>query len=129
MGCSYTDATFGKVFRQYYPADTTASDIMAYVVDDPNVLFKAAVCTAGSTTINGVVRTVVGNNSALVQNSGNTATGNSAVAVSVTTATTNTLPVRIVDLVPESTNSAGSYTEVIVKWNTGMHQYNNATGV
>ena len=28
MGCSYTDPTFGKVFRQYYPASTTASDIM-----------------------------------------------------------------------------------------------------
>jgi hypothetical protein len=129
LGCSYTDATFGKVFRQYYPGSIVASDIMAMVCDDPNALFKAAVCTAGGTTINAVARTAVGNNSALVQNAGSTVTGNSKVAVSVTTATTNTLPVRIVDVVPESTNASGSYTEVIVKWNAGMHQYENATGV
>ena len=27
MGCSYTDATFGKTFRQYYPGAVVASDI------------------------------------------------------------------------------------------------------
>ena len=128
MGCSYTDPTFGKVFRQYYPADTVASDIVAYVADDPQLLFKAAICTAASTTINGVTRAAVGENSALVQNTGSTATGNSAVAVSVTTATASTLPVRIVDVVPESTNASGSYTEVVVKWNAGMHAYMNPTG-
>jgi len=33
--------------------------------------------------------------------------------------------------VPEThtAGNPGSYTEVIVKWNAGMHQYNNATGV
>ena len=31
LGCSYTDATFGKTFRQYYPGAVTASDIVAYV--------------------------------------------------------------------------------------------------
>jgi len=78
-----------------------------------------------------VNRTAVGNNSALVQNAGNTTNGNSRVAISATTATTNTLPVRIIDVVPETAQAAnpGNYTEVIVKWNFGMHQYENATGV
>jgi hypothetical protein len=129
LGCTYTDPTYGATFRQYYPGNVTATDIVAYVVDDPQALFKVAVCTAGSTTINAVSRTAVGNNTALVQNTGSTVTGNSKVAVSVTTATDSTLPVRIIDVIPETANSLGSYTEVIVKWNAGMHQYDNPTGV
>lgn len=128
LGCTYTDPTFGKVFRQYYPADTVASDIQAYVADYPGTLFKAAVVSA-TTTIGGVVQTSLGNNAILVQNTGSTATGNSAVAVGATTGTTSTFPVRIVDFVPESANSAGSYTEVIVAWNAGMHSYTNPTGI
>ena len=130
MGCSYTDATFGKVFRQYYPASTSASDIMAYVEDDPSALFKVAVVSA-TTTISYVNRTAVGNNAVLVQNTGSTVNGNSKVAVSSTTATTSTWPVRIIDVVPETAIAGypGSYTEVIVKWNAGMHQYDNPTGV
>lgn len=130
LGCSYTDPTFGKVFRQYYPASTTASDIMAYVEDDYDALFKVAVVSSG-TTISYVNRTAVGNNAVLVQNSGSTVNGNSKVAVSSTTATTSTWPVRIIDVVPETAIAGypGSYTEVIVKWNAGMHQYTNPTGV
>ena len=130
MGCSYTDPTFGKVFRQYYPANTVASDIMAYVEDDPSALFKVAVVSS-TTTISYVNRTSVGNNAVLVQNTGSTTNGNSKVAVSSTTATTSTWPVRIIDVVPETAIAGypGSYTEVIVKWNAGMHQYDNPTGV
>lgn len=128
LGVSYTDATFGKTFRQYYPGNVTASDILAYVQDNPDALYKVAVVSSG-TTINAVSRTSVGNNTALVQNTGTSATGNSKVAVSSTTVTDSTLPIRIIDVVPETANSLGSYTEVIVKWNAGMHQYDNPTGV
>jgi hypothetical protein len=130
LGCSYTDPTFGKVFRQYYPANTVASDIMAYVEDDFDALFKVAVVST-TTNISYMNRTSVGNNAVLVQNAGNTTNGNSRVAVSSTTATTSTWPVRIIDVVPETAYAGypGSYTEVIVKWNAGMHQYTNPTGV
>ena len=128
MGCTYTDPNSNqKVFKQYFPAGTVASDIQAYVVDDPDALFKVAV-VSGTTVISGVTQAAVGFNAALVDNTGSTITGDSAVAISATTATTNTLPVRIVDVVPDTRNSLGSYTEVIVKWNFGMHQYENATG-
>jgi hypothetical protein len=140
LGCSYTDATFGKVFRQYYPGAITASDIVGYVQDDPDALFKVAVTAAGTSTISFVNRTAVGNNSALIQGTGSTVTGNSAVSLSATTATAATLPVRIIDVVPETAIAGfpGSYTEVIVKWNApnvtsqtvaGGHQYLNPTGV
>lgn len=130
LGCTYTDPTFGKTFRQFYPGTTNISDIMAYVIDDPDALFKVAVVSSG-TTISFVNRTAVGNNAVLVQNAGSTANGNSRVAVSSTTATTSTWPVRIIDVISETSpaGNPGSYTEVIVKWNQGMHQYLNPTGV
>jgi len=131
LGCSYTDPTFGKTFRQFYPANTVAADIMGYVCDDPNTLFKVAVTTAGTSTIGNVTRAAVGENTALILTAGNTTTGNSRVSISATTATASTLPIRIIDIVQETalaTNPA-SYTEVIVKWNAGIHQYNNPTGL
>ena len=149
LGCSYTDPTYGKVFRQNYPANTVAADIQAYVQDDPDALFKVAIVSSG-TTIGTVQRTVVGNNAALVQNSGNTTTGNSGVAIDDTVATTASLPIRIIDLVPETSYVSGGnvvYQEAIVKWNTpyvvstsdggvtttsvvtGGHQYLNPVGV
>jgi hypothetical protein len=128
LGCAYTDPTFGKTFRQYYASTTNITDIVAYVQDDPDALFKVAVVSTGS-NISYLNRTAVGNNAVLVQTAGSTITGDSKVAVSSTTATTSTWPIRVIDVVPETISAAGSFTEVIVKWNQGMHQYLNPTGV
>lgn len=100
LGCSYTDPTFGKVFRQYYPQNTVASDIVGYVQDDPDALFKVAM-VSGTTVIAAIGRTFVGNNAAMVNNAGSTATGNSAAAAT-DPATTDTLPLRIIDVVPDT---------------------------
>lgn len=128
LGCSYTDPTFGKTFRQYYPGTTNISDVVAFVQDDPDALFKVAVVSTG-TNISYVTRANVGENAVLVQTAGNTITGDSKVAVSSTTGTTSTWPIRIIDVIAETQSSAGSYTEVVVKWNQGMHPYLNPTGV
>jgi hypothetical protein len=128
LGCAYTDPVYGKTFRQYYTASTVASDIVAYVQDDPDALFKVAVVSTG-TNISYVTRANVGENAVLVQTAGSTITGDSKVAVSSTTGTTSTWPIRIIDVIAETQSAAGSYTEVVVKWNQGMHQYLNPTGV
>jgi hypothetical protein len=128
LGCTYTDPNLGyKVFRQSYPASTVASDIEAYVVDATDVLFKAAVVSSG-TTIGDLAQTDIGANVAGVDNTGDSTSGNSRCAISDTSATTNTLPFRIVVLVEETKNSSGGFTEAYVKWNAG-HQYDNTTGV
>ena len=128
MGCVFTDPnTLQKTFKQYYPASTTASDIKAYVVDDPAAIFKIAVVSA-TTTISGVASSAIGSNGIIVQNTGSTITGDSLNGMLVTVGTTTTQPLRIVDLVEETRNAAGSYTEVYVKWNFGMHRYENTTG-
>jgi hypothetical protein len=128
MGCTYTDPNSKqKLFSNYWPTGTVAADAQAYVVDATDVLFKAAVVSSG-TTIGDLALTDLGANVAGVQNTGSTATGNSAVAISDTSATTNTLPFRIVELVEETKNASGGYTEALVKWNAG-HQMSNTTGV
>jgi len=130
LGCTYTDPTFGKTFRQFYAANTVASDITAYVQDDPDALYKVAVVSTG-TTISFVTRANVGENAVLVQNAGNTTNGDSRVAISSTTGTTSTFPLRIIDVIAETARAGnpGSFTEVVVKWNQGMHPYLNPTGV
>ena len=124
MGCSYTDpSTNQKTFNQTFPASTAASDIMAYVLDDPNVLMQMQ----GDATL---AQTTLGNNVAVVQTAGSTTIGRSKNAVdSSTVATTNTLPLRIVDFVDGPTSTVGdSFTDVIVKFNVG-HIYVNTTGI
>ena len=128
LGCTYTDPSLGyKLFSQYYPAGIVADDIEAYVADGTDVLFKVAVVSSG-TTIGDLAQTDVGANVAMVDNAGVAATGNSRIAISDTSATTATLPLRIVGLVEETKNASGGYTEAYVKWNAG-HQFNTTTGV
>ena len=102
------------------------TNVVAYVVDDPQALFKVAMVSSG-TTIAGLGRTAVGQNTSVILNSGNATTGDSKQAISTTTATTNTLPIRIVDVIPETATGSDTFVEFVVKINT--HTYNNTTGV
>jgi hypothetical protein len=129
VGGQYVNSSNQTVQAQYIPASiSTASNLAyAYVVDDQQALFKVAVVTSG-TTMGTASRADVGSNVALVLNAGSTTTGNSAFAVTLTGAgTTATIPLRVIDVVPETATSAGVYTELLVKINA--HQYNNTTGV
>ena len=129
MGGQYVNSMGQTVQGQYIPAlASTASNLAyAYVVDDQQALFKVAVVTSG-TTMGTAGRTVVGSNVPLVLNAGNTNTGDSAFAVTLTGAgTTATIPLRVIDVVPETATGADAFRELLVKINT--HQYNNTTGV
>jgi hypothetical protein len=132
LGVSFTNASTGQIQQQqYYPASTaikSGTKIFAVVADDPDTLFQVAV-VSGTTVITGVGISAIGNNATLVQNAGSTITGDSKVALLDSTATTDTLPIRIIDVVRDTATAADVFPEVIVKINFGMHQYNNATGV
>lgn len=124
VGCAFTSPSTGELtFSQYFPASTAASDIVAYVVDDPNVLMRMQSDEA-------IAQTGLGNNVAIVQTAGSTSIGRSKNAVDGSSIdTTNTLPLRIIDFVDGPTSAVGdTYTDVIVKFNAG-HQYSNTTGV
>ena len=134
LGCEFINSSTGQVqFQQNFVADTTVTSgfITAYVCDDPDTLFQVTV-VSGTTVITGVQFTSVGNNATIVNNTGITAAGNSQVALLDSTADTDTLPIRIVDVVPDTAYVSGGNTlfpEVIVKFNFGMHAYDTAIGV
>ena len=132
LGVQFTNGSTGQVQQQqFYPASQaikSGTQIFAVVADDPDTLFQVAV-VSGTTVISGVGISAIGNNATLVQNAGSTTSGNSAVAILDSTATTNTLPIRIIDVVRDTATAADNFPEVIVKINATMHQYNNATGV
>jgi hypothetical protein len=128
VGCSYTNPTTKqKQFAQYWPTGTVAADAVAYVVDDPNAVFKVAV-TNSSSVMSTAARAAIGSNMSIIQGTGDTNTGNSAVSVLAGSEdTTNTLPIRVIDVVEETATAADAFVELIVKIN--IHQYNNTTGV
>lgn len=125
VGVQYTNSSGQTVQAQYAPA-SGVTNVVAYVVDDPTALFKVAV-VSGTTVIATLGRTAVGNNATVILNAGNANTGDSKQAISSTTATTNTLPIRIIDVVPETATGSNAYVEMIVKINT--HTYNTTTGI
>ena len=134
VGCSYTDPGSSQpTYSQMWTASTSATDIMAYVVDDPNVVFQGQ----GDATL---AQTALGNNVAVVQTAGSTSIGTSKNAIdSSTIAATKTLPVRILGFIDGPNSSVGdTYTDVLCKFNSGgdatgdscaSHQYQDTTGI
>ena len=112
LGCTFTNPTTKqKLFSQYWPASTAAGDCQAYVLDDPDAVFKAVVCNTGTTVASGALA-MIGTNLSAINNTGSSNTGNSANAVLAPTDTpvTTTLPLRMVGVVAETAVSLGTAT-------------------
>ena len=117
LGCSFTNpVTKQKTFSQYWPASTLAGDAVAVVCDDPDTLFKvAAVTAAAGTTIGSVASCMVGLNVTGSNLAGSTNTGNSSngIVPSVAVENTASLPLRIVDVVPDTAiATTATYTSI-----------------
>jgi hypothetical protein len=113
LGCSFTNpVTKQKQFQQFWPASTAAGDAVAIVSDDPDAVFKGVVCSA-TTVIASGARAMIGQNLAMINNTGSTASGNSRNAILAPTdtpATTSSLPVRVLGLVTDTAVSRGTAT-------------------
>ena len=113
LGVSYTNPTTKqKQFAQNWVGGTVAGDAMAIVCDDPDTVFKAAVCSA-TTVIASGARAMIGQNLAMINNTGNSNTGdskNALLAPTATPATTDALPVRVLGVVPDTAVSLGTAT-------------------
>ena len=136
VGCQYVNSNGQTVQGQYYPAAASTSTALAfgYVVDDPNAVFKVvSVANSTTTTPTAYSRAIVGSNVAITVNTGSTATGDSYYGIDgASAATTNTLPVRVVDVVPDTAtgprdSTSTTYYEFLVKFN--LHQYTDTTGI
>jgi len=115
LGCSFTNpVTKQKTFSQFWPAGTLAGDAVAIVTDDPDTVFKAAVVTTqGGTAIGSASHAMVGLNMTISNLAGNVNTGNSSNGILASSAaTTAALPVRIIDMVPDTSVALGTATWV-----------------
>lgn len=110
-GCSYTNPlTKQLTFSQYYPANTAAGDIKAYVLDDPDTVFKAVMVTAnGSSVLGSGSQAIVGLNLAGSYQAGNTLNGDSLNGLVAPTATPSTgLPFRVLSLVNDTAQAVSA---------------------
>lgn len=136
VGVRYVNpATKQQMFGQFLPANAITAgytDVYIRVADDPDLIFQVQGSDAFGSLTNGAAG-AIGKNAALGNfSAGNTATGNSGVDLVIGTnggslAATSTLAMRIIDVVPGTENDA--YPELLVKFNVGVHSYNNSLGV
>ena len=135
VGVSYVDPALKyQVYGQTLPAGAIAAgytNITIHVCDDPDQLWQIQGDAAFGTLTNGPAG-AVGKNAALKTFTGNATTGLSQTALLVGTnggslAATTTLAMRVVDVV--ALTALDNYPDLIVKFNFGVHSYNNPVGV
>jgi hypothetical protein len=123
-GVFYTDPTTQKpTFKNYYPGGVAASDITAFVVDDPDAVFLV---DADAT----FARADLFNNYTLTAVSGNTKTGNSLQQLAVATSgTTGTFVVQAIDISqdPDNSDTSSANANILVRINN--HFYRSGTGI
>ena len=111
-GCMYTDPTSGEqIFSNYYPASTDAADIIAFVIDDPMVVFEIQAAIAFP------IADLFGNFDIVYTTAGSTKTGISGAELQVTDGGTGTtLSVKAIDISEDPANSdvGAAHTNVLV---------------
>tara|TARA_R110000796_G_scaffold35418_4_gene90965 strand:+ start:522 stop:1103 length:582 start_codon:yes stop_codon:yes gene_type:complete len=116
-GCRYTDPVSKKeTFSNFYPGSIAASDIEAFVIDAPDVVYEIQGNAAFP------VADLFGNFD-IVKGTGDTASGGSRDEIGVSTgATTNTLPLKAIDISqdPENSDVGSSNTNVMVVINNHL---------
>ena len=107
-GGSYTASDGSYVYSQYWPTGTTATNIVAYIYDDPYTVFKCQ--SAGSPA-----QTNVGNCCDVVAGAGSTTTGQSGFELSGTMAA-GTASCKIMALydAPDNAFGANAVMEVLI---------------
>ena len=123
-GVKYTASDGEVVYKKYFPTGTTtlaSSDVTAYVYDDPNITYR--IQSAGSADF-----ADIGNLADHVAGSGSTTTGQSGHEVSGTTGT-GTAGLRILSLIDDPDNSAGTNGELEVAiYEHELNQHIDADG-
>ena len=111
-GCEYTDPTTGEQkYSNYYPASTNASDIIAFIIDDPNVVFEIQADSAFP------IADLFGNFDIVYTSSGSTVTGISGAELKVADGATGTsLSIKAIDISedPENDDVSSANTNVYV---------------
>jgi hypothetical protein len=121
-----------SLFAQYLPSGAITAgytDVWIRVNDDPDQLYSIQADTVIGTRVNGA-RGAIGGNAALKTFTGSASTGLSQTVLDTganwgSVTDTSTLAMRVIDIITPD----DIYPEVLVKFNQGVHQYYNSTGV
>ena len=123
-GVFYTDPTTQKpTFKNYYPGGVVASDITAFVIDDPDAVF---LMDADAT----FARADLFQNYSVTNATGNTVTGISEVQLDVSESGTNaSFVIQAIDISQDPNNSdvASANANILVRIN--KHFYRDGTGI
>ena len=123
-GCFYTDPTTQKpTFRNSYPGAIVASDITAFVVDDPDAVF---LMDADDT----FAQADLFRNYSVTTGSGNTTTGISEVQLDVSVSGTNaSFIIQAIDISqdPDNSDTGSANANILVRIN--KHFYRSGTGI
>ena len=123
-GVFYTDPTTQKpTYKNFYPGSIVASDITAFVVDDPDAVFLMDADEA-------FTRANLYANYSVTNTTGVTQTGISKVQLDVSaTGTASTFVVQAIDISqdPDNSDTATSNANILVRINN--HFYRSGTGI
>lgn len=121
IGCAYFSTSQQKqVYSRYWPGSDATGDVSAFVVDDPQALFKVQAGIGSAIT-----QTSLGATADIVSTPvGNTTTGISGMSLSTPT-TTNTLPFKVVNLITTPPGANG--TDLTTPYNYVIVALNNQT--
>ena len=122
-GCYYTDPTTQKpTWKNYYPGSVNASDITAFVIDDPDAVFLVDSDEA-------FTRAGLFANYSVTNTTGVTQTGISKVQLDTSTAgTATTFVIQAIDISqdPDNSDTSAANGNVLVRINN--HFYRSGTG-
>ena len=123
-GCFYTDPTTQKpTYKNYYPGGVAASDITAFIVDDPDAVFLVDADEA-------FTRADLFRNYSVTNTTGVTQTGISKAQLDVSvsgTATTFAIQAIYICQDPDNSDTANANANVLVRINN--HFYRSGTGL
>jgi hypothetical protein len=117
-GCFFTHPTTGKpTFSNHYPASTNASDIVAFVYDDPRIVFEVQHDGTGTEAMNF-------GGFDLVNTGGSDLSGRSTQELDTSTVTTSGQFKQIgISKDPSNSDTGAANANVYVIPNTGEHSY------
>jgi hypothetical protein len=118
-GVFYTDPTTQKpTFKNYYPGSIVASDIIANVIDDPNVVYK--VDSDGAFAVADIFK-----NFSVTNVTGNTQTGISKVQLDYSVSgTTGTFVIQAIDISqdPDNDEAGAANGDILVRINNHFYR-------
>jgi hypothetical protein len=124
-GVFYTDPTTQKpTWKNYYPGTVNASDIVATVIDDPNVVYS--IDSDGAFAVADIFK-----NFAITNAGGSTQTGISQVQLDFSESglTTSGTVLQAIDISQDTNNSTAGSVNVDVLVRINKHFYSQGTGI